>query len=100
MNNLEKYKKDLESLISEGKILSIMMGYKCQPEQFKDSSKQVKKARSKLNSYEKTISTVNNRVKEAVKKHPKFTKALIASAGTKTLRLKTPLWKYKQGFEH
>lgn len=42
MNNLEKYKKDLKSLISEGEELFLMMGYKCFPERFENAHKKTK----------------------------------------------------------
>lgn len=51
MNNLEKYKKDIEALVSEGKKLLRMMCYECFPEQFENVSKKNKDSLKKQTSF-------------------------------------------------
>jgi len=47
-SNLEKYKKDLENLISEGKLLLTAMNFECYPEEFKTQAKKTRNEKQYL----------------------------------------------------
>lgn len=61
ISNIEKYKKDLEKLISDGSQLLNSMQFECYPDRFEAAIKQVTKTKKEVNEFKKKLPSFKDR---------------------------------------